>query len=235
VTGAKVKVGNEPVPGTDNQPISFSGTELQVQAALAMVNEIAANPSALTAQNNNTSAVTSGGAGGAGGKTETKFIVPATLVGRIIGHGGSTIQQIRSTSGAKIHLANEVNPGTQDHAITVTGSDSQIQAAIALINEELAQAAGGTAGLLNPASMAPPAAYMPHMPQMPQAPPGYMLVPVSQMAQMGAADPTQLFLPPTDPANFMAPPMLGTPGAVSDQATMPPGCWGMYDPSAGLR
>ena len=93
----------------------------------------------------------------------------------------------------------------QDHAITVTGSDSQIQAAIALINEELAQAAGGTAGLLNPASMAPPAAYMPHMPQMPQAPPGYMLVPVSQMAQMGAADPTQLFLPPTDPANFMAP------------------------------
>jgi len=188
MSGAKVKVGNDPIPGTDTQPLTLTGTDTQVAVALAMVNEIASNPAAPGATGTPTSSV---------GKTEGKHAIPSSLVGRVIGHGGETIKLIRDQSGAKIHLANEPTPGTDEHALTITGSTAEVQMAAALINVELAN--GGSSlqlPVVAPLPPQPPAmyaqpGYAPPPMYYPQAPPGFMMVPIPQGAP---ADPSYAHL-----------------------------------------
>ena len=199
LSGAKVKIGNDPIPGTSSQPLTITGTEHQVAVALAMVNEIAANPAAPGASGSSPSAA----------KTEEKHAVPASLVGKVIGHGGQTIRTIREQSGAKILLENEPTPGTDEHSLTLSGSAAEVQMALAMINAELsgggvgAQAAPSTLGLGLGSVAQQPAMGMPGAPpgypQQPayflQAPPGFMLVPIPQApgdpyAQMYGGDPS---------------------------------------------
>jgi predicted RNA-binding protein YlqC (UPF0109 family) len=43
-TGARVRVGNDVIPGTNDRPVTIWGTDPQVQQVLAMINEIASRP-----------------------------------------------------------------------------------------------------------------------------------------------------------------------------------------------
>jgi len=66
-------------------------------------------------------------------------------VSRLIGPGGATIRRLRDASRAFIKIDNEdlpPPPGTTEpcQQLRVTGTDAQVQVALALINDILAQA-----------------------------------------------------------------------------------------------
>ncbi|KAJ3325606.1 RNA binding protein, heterogenous nuclear RNP-K like protein [Boothiomyces sp. JEL0866] len=68
-------------------------------------------------------------------KSET-ISVAAELVGSIIGPGGAVINDIRATTGAKIHIAAlEKNKTTRN--VIISGSPSVIESALNLINQHL--------------------------------------------------------------------------------------------------
>lgn len=54
-------------------------------------------------------------------QTEMVIMVPNAIIGKIIGRGGSSINQIRSQSGAKIIVAPKEDGVEQDRRITITG------------------------------------------------------------------------------------------------------------------
>jgi len=90
-----------------------------------------------------------GGGGGVaqqGGQTQIKMSVSGDVAGRIIGRGGSSINEIRRASGARV----EVGPrGDSQHAmreITITGTASQNQAAQYLIGLKMVEAGASSGG-----------------------------------------------------------------------------------------
>merc|ERR1740130_1476408 len=82
-----------------------------------------------------------GGGGGfsAGGAQENVVIpIPDTLIGYVIGRGGTTIKEIRQQSRAMIKISDK-QPGANERIITITGAQGANEIAVALINEKLSQ------------------------------------------------------------------------------------------------
>ncbi|VEL12459.1 unnamed protein product [Protopolystoma xenopodis] len=61
-----------------------------------------------------------------------ELVIHNDLIGCIIGRGGTTISEIRSTSGAQIKIANG-EEGSRERKITITGTPEAIQMAMILI------------------------------------------------------------------------------------------------------
>ena len=67
-----------------------------------------------------------------GEKTNCRYLVnaqvsiPKDLAGSIIGTQGHRIRAIRTQSGAQIIIASEVQPGSNDRIITITGTQDQV-------------------------------------------------------------------------------------------------------------
>jgi len=55
-------------------------------------------------------------------QTEMVIMVPNNVIGKIIGRGGSSINQIRSQSGATINVAPKEDGVQQDRKVTITGA-----------------------------------------------------------------------------------------------------------------
>lgn len=74
-----------------------------------------------------------------GNKTHIRFLVSNAEAGVVIGKGGSTINDIQSQSGARIHLSrnNELFPGTTDRIVTVSGAVDHTVKAVNLILSKL--------------------------------------------------------------------------------------------------
>ncbi|KAJ8599491.1 hypothetical protein CTAYLR_010439 [Chrysophaeum taylorii] len=70
------------------------------------------------------------------GAMPVQFQVPNESMGAVIGRGGSTINQIRQMSGAKVDIAQSV-PGMPMRLVTVTGTPDQIQMAQYLIQVKM--------------------------------------------------------------------------------------------------
>lgn len=69
--------------------------------------------------------------------TEVETInVPHDMVGCIIGKGGQFINQIRKVSGAKLHIANQVD-NSPERVIKITGTKEANQSAISLVRDQL--------------------------------------------------------------------------------------------------
>lgn len=66
-------------------------------------------------------------------------LVPLQMAGRLIGKGGAGIREMREMSGAQIKVHSECEPGTQDRKVTVTGQPEQVNYAMSLIAQKLAQ------------------------------------------------------------------------------------------------
>ena len=66
-------------------------------------------------------------------------LVAQTLVGRLIGKGGSGIKALREMSGATIKVQGECEPGTTERKVIVTGGPEQVQYALSLIAQSLKQ------------------------------------------------------------------------------------------------
>lgn len=63
--------------------------------------------------------------------------IPADMVGCIIGRGGSKIQDIRRTSGAKISIAKTPHDDTGERMFTIMGTASSNEKALYLLYENL--------------------------------------------------------------------------------------------------
>ncbi|RPA94969.1 hypothetical protein L873DRAFT_1699667 [Choiromyces venosus 120613-1] len=63
--------------------------------------------------------------------------IPADMVGCIIGRGGSKIQEIRRSSGARISIAKTPHDDTGERMFTITGSASSNERALYLLYENL--------------------------------------------------------------------------------------------------
>lgn len=83
-----------------------------------------------------------GGAGGAaaasGPSGSMEQLVPAALVGRLIGKGGAGIKELREMTQASIKVNSDSEPGTDQRKVIVSGTPEQTQMALALIQQRLA-------------------------------------------------------------------------------------------------
>jgi len=76
---------------------------------------------------------------GSGAATENVVIpIQESLIGYVIGRGGSTINEIRQRSRAQIKIADK-QPGVQERIVTITGTRQANEVAVALMNEKLSQ------------------------------------------------------------------------------------------------
>jgi transcription antitermination factor NusA-like protein len=150
---AFIKIDNDdlpPTPGTNEpcQQLRVTGTEMQVQVALGMIDELLASPlgSELPVSSQRSDlAIGAPTAEAAAPKTELQRVVPKSQVSRLIGPGGATIRRLRDASRAFIKIDNEDQPpvaGTTEpcQQLRVTGTEMQVHLALALINEVLSQA-----------------------------------------------------------------------------------------------
>jgi len=77
-----------------------------------------------------------------GERTTQQVSIPKDLAGSIIGTQGHRIRAIRAQSGAQIIIASEVQPGSNDRIITITGTQEQIQNAQYLLQMSVRQHSG---------------------------------------------------------------------------------------------
>jgi heterogeneous nuclear rnp K-like protein 2 len=63
--------------------------------------------------------------------------IPADMVGCIIGRGGTKIQEIRRTSGARISIAKAPHDDTGERMFTITGTNASNEKALYLLYENL--------------------------------------------------------------------------------------------------
>jgi len=59
---------------------------------------------------------------GYGSLISFRLCIPATQCGPLIGKGGSKIKEIREGTGASVQVAGETLPGSNERAVTVSGS-----------------------------------------------------------------------------------------------------------------
>ena len=98
---------------------------------------------------------------GGGGAQTVQMQCPDTLVGSIVGRGGSVIVEMQRTSGARIQISQkgEYVPGTTDRSITITGTDQACQMARYLVQQRIDGKRMSTRG--GPSYGAKPPAYSP--------------------------------------------------------------------------
>merc|ERR1719273_3061361 len=66
--------------------------------------------------------------------------IPESLIGYVIGRGGSTIKEIRNLSRAQIKISNKGDTAVGgDRKVTITGTRQANETAVALVNEKLSQ------------------------------------------------------------------------------------------------
>ena len=66
-----------------------------------------------------------------GGRVQVRELVPTRMVTRIIGKGGSVVNDIRARSGAAINIDREEGRTSGQQAVNFSGSEAQVQAAVA--------------------------------------------------------------------------------------------------------
>jgi rRNA processing protein Krr1/Pno1 len=133
-TGARVSIGKEVVPGTNNRECIIIGTDAQVAAALAAVAQL------MEADQGQGQTVAQGG-------SETAHSYTREQARYIIGPKGVTIRQLRESSQCTIKVCDDCVPGTTDQVITYTGTEAQVQAAIAMVHGLITNMGLGAGGM----------------------------------------------------------------------------------------
>ena len=203
-SGAHIRVADQ-CDVNGQQTITYTGTEEQVQAAIAMVHGVLAGMPE------------GGGVGAAGGLWATRApettiteTVPKEQAGKLIGKGGAVIKGMRERSGAQIRLSQEPDAAGM-REVTIIGTEEQVQAARLMVAEQLAASDNGPprdTPQHNP--YAPPPVYAP-----PPMIGGYGYAPPPGMPQMPPPGMPQMPPPPPGapplPYNPYAPQMMPPP------------------------
>jgi Polyribonucleotide nucleotidyltransferase (polynucleotide phosphorylase) len=146
---------------------------------------------------------------GGGGSQTIQMQCPDTLVGSIVGRGGSVIVEMQRQSGARIQISQkgEYVPGTTDRSITITGSDQACQMARYLVQQRIDGKRMRTAG----------------GPSYGAKPPSYPTTPSYGAPAYGAASSTY---PPSSSYNpgatYAAPGAYSVPSGTYQQQPPPP-------------
>lgn len=136
-SGARVSVEK----GEDCCRVHISGTPSQVRRAKQMVTSLAEEGEGSGGGAGGCRG--GGGMGGRRGDAEDAMDVPQSLVGRVIGKGGETIQRLQKESGARI----DVNTGSGDPCVVrFTGTRDAVSRARFLVGEVLDRWSGGGPG-----------------------------------------------------------------------------------------
>ena len=148
-SGARI-ILHDVEPGRDTRIISISGSEQQVNIAVAAVQEVFEEAGVV----HGVQVVEPGKLGASGGfgrppppslQTEVHLSCPVAAAGQLIGKKGETIRMIRERSGAKVVL-HDIENGIETRTIGVSGSESAVQTAVAMIKETfMAAMSGGVA------------------------------------------------------------------------------------------
>lgn len=160
-------------------------------------------------------------------------VMNSIMVGRVIGPGGTQIREIRDKTGARVRVSNDKLPGTQDRAVTIWGSDDQVQQVLAMINGIVSQpdsrpprqGGGAPPQQQQQYGYAPPQQYQAYG----QPPPGGYYAPPQQYGQQPvqyAPQPVQYYDPNAQYQQQYAPQPLqyappATPGAPGQMPQMP--------------
>ncbi|KAL3929616.1 MAG: hypothetical protein SGPRY_001887, partial [Prymnesium sp.] len=141
-SGARIQVSNEVLPGTEDQTVSLWGTEEQIQSecgatardwfamqAVTMINTVVATATAEGATQKPACGASAAASSGARSlvccETSQTYTVSKDIIKRVIGPGGSTIQKVRETSGARVKIGNEPIAGTDNQPLTLSGTEQQ--------------------------------------------------------------------------------------------------------------
>lgn len=225
-TGAKIKIGNDRTgePGQLFQELNLSGSEEQVAAALAMINEIIANdagPDKSASPRNGEQTVT--------------CHVPLGVAGRIIGPKGATVKTIREQSGARIKIHNTTGPSATSQAVDITGPEQGCRIAYAMVME-IASAPASTPRVHG----GPPSAHRgpppPHLAPPPYQPPPHQPYAYPPHTMPAPAHPgygydASGYGAPPPPSAYGPPPAYGAPPPQHHYAPPPPQQHGYAPPS----
>eukprot|EP00613_Pedinella_sp_CCMP2098_P073364 CAMPEP_0171907934 /NCGR_PEP_ID=MMETSP0993-20121228/7410_1 /TAXON_ID=483369 /ORGANISM="non described non described, Strain CCMP2098" /LENGTH=425 /DNA_ID=CAMNT_0012540361 /DNA_START=52 /DNA_END=1325 /DNA_ORIENTATION=+ len=122
-SGCRIQI-DQNFPEGMPRKISVAGTAAQVAAAVQLINM----------------KINEGGPGGlvpafgAPGGPNTVLDCPKTIVGRVIGRGGETINDLQARSGAKIQIDQQVSEGSPCK-IQISGSPQTVELAIKMVTD----------------------------------------------------------------------------------------------------
>lgn len=152
-SGARI-ILHDVEPGRDTRIISISGTDQQVQTAVAAVQEVFEEAGVT----HGVEIISPDKLGAPGGyprppppslQTEVHLSCPVAAAGQLIGKRGETIRNIRERSGAKVIL-HDIEPGVETRTIGVSGSEASVQTAVAMIKETFVAAMTGATPNIGP-------------------------------------------------------------------------------------
>ena len=161
-SGARINISNEAIAGTSSSAVLLWGDDTQIAHGIAMIEEVVAKtishtpPTGTPAQSvpfhsvhahvhisgaheprsTSGSRAAAAASNSAAYEDETQsYSIPRNVARRIIGPGGNTIQRIRTFSGARVKVGDEVVAGRGQQALTLSGSTLQVNTALQMINE----------------------------------------------------------------------------------------------------
>ncbi|KAJ8609480.1 hypothetical protein CTAYLR_005429 [Chrysophaeum taylorii] len=152
-SGARIQI-DQNYPEGQPRLVTIEGDPQSVQAGVELVTSLIGNSPAV-------------GNGAVPGKMTT-FECPKSLVGRVIGKGGETINELQRRSGARIQIEQRVPEGAPC-IIEVQGDDAAIQEAIRLTQEVMSGKRLDTAASLHAGPAGVHAGYQQMMMQYPAA------------------------------------------------------------------
>jgi len=175
-TGTKIQISNEPLPGSAEKSVTFTGTPTAThQAFLRVLTQIRDNP--IRPGTGGSLFVPGRGSYGApaysppypgppppthhyaaqyppaptGTETTQKIAIPTICAGSVIGKGGTIIADIKAQSGCQIRLADPEPTSPNERVVTVTGTPQGIQTAVYLIRQRVEQPYTTLSGVPGPA------------------------------------------------------------------------------------
>eukprot|EP00049_Salpingoeca_infusionum_P017137 m.351863 g.351863 ORF g.351863 m.351863 type:complete len:450 (-) comp16385_c0_seq1:142-1491(-) len=131
LSGAHMDIAKECNPGETQRMVTIIGQPAQVSKCEELIQKKLAGESLPIAQ------TTTGF-----DPSTRKVYIPDSMVGRIIGKGGSTIREIQDTCGTHLDIAKECSPGTDQREIIIRGNVMQMNQCISFINQKIAELSG---------------------------------------------------------------------------------------------
>ncbi|KAJ1679426.1 hypothetical protein EV182_002079, partial [Spiromyces aspiralis] len=162
-SGAKINVtpDHSHNPNEPDRQVEIIGTKAAVQTAEAFIREIVETesfpPRSLSMYGRSSGGYSGGGGTGAGymppsygqspqqpqpqqgSMAQETMVIPASLVGVVIGRGGENVRQIKNESRCAIHITQDAGPG-QPRMATISGTPEGVAMAKSMIEAKMAEA-----------------------------------------------------------------------------------------------
>lgn len=148
-SSARVDIDKDGGDG-DTTPIKISGSQLNVDHAKKLIDEICQKFKGIVGDSNGGGGGGGGFGGGGGGfggeETTIDIWIPEDKCGRVIGRGGSKIGEIQDDTGANVKVHGRETAEDGKVMITLSGASGSCEKAQKIIEELTAERGGGGGG-----------------------------------------------------------------------------------------